>query len=430
MNPIRRRSRELGSIRGFVLVGAGVVAGCGGSPDGAMQELNVGQGVQAVSAPSLKPGDPLPGLTPEQQALFQLGRADFVHRFLPREGLGPVYIEDSCVNCHALGGVGGADSLADPNHLVERFATLTAGKYDPLARLGGDVLQTRSIAGEQPFCNVPPETVPPEATIVALRNPLQIFGAGLIDAITDATITGGAGPKGDGVNGRPNLDAMGRPGRFGWKAQGRTLEAFTATAANGTMGLTTPLLPNEPLPQGNPIPPGCTAADVGYTMPNDVTGAILKNTTAWEALLSPTIMKKRNPEAEHGKQVFGDLGCDKCHTPALTTGSYSLQLLNGTLLPVAALSHQTAALYSDLLIHDMGPDLDEQVTMGQATGTEFRTAPLWGLHLRKNFLHDGRADNVSDAIEWHGGQALIIRQRYQALSDGDRRDLLRFLRTL
>lgn len=399
-----------------------LMAGCGVEP------MTIGEPAHPISA--ARPGDPLPGLTPDQLALFRLGEAEFVRVFQPREGLGPVFIERACVACHALGGTGGADDLSDLNHIVFRFGKITGGKYDPLKSEGGDVQQTRSIAGEQPGCAVPPEQVPADATIQAGRNPLQVFGAGFIDAIPDAAILAGAGPRGDGVNGRPNLDAMGRPGRFGWKAQGTTLFAFSATAANGTMGVTTPPSPAENLPQGQPIPPGCTAADVGYTNPNDITGAFLINTTGWEALLAPPEPRRLGAHARHGKQLFSDVGCGKCHTPELSTGDYSVRLPSGALLPVAALSHKQAALYSDLLIHDMGPDLDEQVTMGQARGTEFRTAPLWGLRHRVAFLHDARAGSIEEAIDWHGGEAQAIRDRYYALSDDDQRALLAFLRAL
>lgn len=377
-----------------------------------------------------RPSDPLPGLTEAQRQLFELGRAEFTREMLPRDGLGPVFTERSCVACHALGGIGGADALDDANHLVRRFATLTAGAYDPLAALGGDVQQTRSIRALQPGCDVAPEVVPAQATILALRNPLPVFGDGLIDAIPDATILAGAGPKGDGVNGRPNLDGAGKPGRFGWKAQTNTLLVFSANAANGTMSLTTPFFPSEQAPQGQPVPAGCTNADTGAPTPNDSSGAILRNITAWEALLAPVEPRRRDFEAGYGALVFEDLGCAKCHTPALRTGDYSVQLPNGTALPVAALSNQVARLYSDLLLHDMGPEFDEKVVMRQARGSDFRTAPLWGLRLRERFLHDGRARSVHQAIALHGGEASIIRDRYLRTAEWSRRALLSFLRTL
>ncbi len=382
-------------------------------------------------APPIKPGDPLAGLTPEQRALFNVGEEDFEYEFDPDEGLGPVFIERSCVACHALGGIGGGDSLEDPNHFVRRFATLNAqGAYDPLAALGGDVLQTRSIAGLVPGCNVKPEEVPAEATIHSLRNPLQLFGAGLIDAIPDATILAGVGDKGDGVNGRANLDAAGHPGRFGWKAQGSALVGFNATAFNGTMGITTPQSPNENKPQGQPIEAGCTDGALGAPTPNDQGGVRLFSISAWAALLAPVEPKKLSHEAIRGQTIFNGIGCNKCHTPVLMTGDYNLSLAGGGSMHVDALSKKPAALYSDLLLHDMGPGLDEQVTMRQAKGRDFRTAPLWGIRLRERFLHDGRASSIDEAIQAHGGEAQIIRERYMSLSKSHRHAVRKFLRRI
>jgi CxxC motif-containing protein (DUF1111 family) len=425
----RLRALRSATLSTLALALSNFAVGCDqGVPEEDAASAPVAQATQALHGPRL--GDPLPGLTPDQRKLFFLGEAEFVREMLPRDGLGPVFIERACVTCHALGGIGGADPGVDPNHFVRRFATFTMGAYDPLAALGGDVLQTRSIAPLQPFCNVAPEVVPPQATIVARRNPLQVFGTGLIDAIPDAAILAGAVDRGDGVRGRPNLDPNGRPGRFGWKAQGNTLLAFSAVAANGTMGMTTPQQPNEPRPQGQDIPPGCTNADVGATSPNDATGAFIVNTTAWQALLAPPTPLPLDHETARGKRLFLDIGCAKCHTPELRTGNYSVQLVNGTTVPVEALSNKTAALYSDLLLHDMGPGLDEKIVMRQAQGSEFRTAPLWGLRVRRRLLHDGRATTVHEAIVAHGGQAQIIRNRYLALRDWDQLALRRFLRSL
>lgn len=397
-------------------------------PDTSQAPEAVGQLVSELHRPRL--GDPLRGLTDDQRKLFELGEDEFERVLLPRDGLGPVYVERSCVACHALGATGGADPLRDPNHFVRRFGTLTMGRYDPLAALGGDVQQTRSITPIQPFCNVAPEVVPPQATVLSLRNPQPIFGDGLIDAITDATIVAGAVDKGDGVHGRPNLDPGGRPGRFGWKAQATTLVAFTAGAALGTLGLTTPLVTAEPLPQGNPIPAGCTNTDVGASTPNDASGAILFSITAWEALLAPPEAQPLDREAQKGQRLFHSVGCAKCHVSELTTGTYDLALRDGRTVRVDALSGKTARLYSDLLLHDMGPGLDEKVEMRQAKGSEFRTAPLWGLRHRVRYLHDGRADTLHEAIVAHGGEAQIIRARYQALRDPEQHALRDFLRSL
>jgi CxxC motif-containing protein (DUF1111 family) len=398
----------------LALSGAGMLVGHASEPDD--------------SGKANKPGDALPGLTPDQRALFEIGEAEFEHEFTPSEGLGPVFIEQSCVTCHSLGGIGGGDSLENSNHLVRRFATFNPdGSYNNLAALGGDVLQTRSIAEFVAGCTVQGELVPPEATIHSMRNPLPMFGAGLVDAIPEASILARVGDQGDGVHGRANLDAGGHPGRFGWKAQGNALIGFNATAFNGTMAITTPQSPTENLPQGQVMPAGCTNADLGASTPNDVGGTRLLRISAWAALLAPVRPKQLDAEAQRGERTFDAIGCNKCHVSTMTTGVYQLAIPGGGTIPVDALSNQTVALYSDLLLHDMGAELDDQVTMRQAHGRDFRTAMLWGIRLRERFLHDGRASTVDEAILAHGGEAQIIRDRYTALLPDDRCALLHFL---
>ena len=382
---------------------------------------------------AIEPGDPLPALRTEQQALFNAGGIVFAHEFVASEGLGPVYIERSCVSCHAQGGIGGSDSLDDSNHFVQRFFTLGIdGTYNPLESLGGDILQTKSIAGLQPGCGVLPESIPALATITSKRNPQALFGSGLIEAIPDATILGGAVDQGDGVKGRANLDDSGRrPGRFGWKAQGVSLVPFIAKVFRDIMGITTPWSPIENMAQGQPVLPGCSDADVGAPTPNDPDGSFVYSVSAWVALLAPPQPKNMDSEATRGEHVFISVGCNKCHTPTMLTGDYNLPLAGNPAMHIEALSNKPVALYSDLLLHDMGPDLDDQVRVRLAKGRDFRTAPLWGLQLRIRFLHDGRARSPDEAIRMHGGEAQIIRDRYYVvLAEDDRKAVLKFLSRL
>ena len=379
----------------------------------------------------IMPGDPILGLTDELMDVFRSGGADFRHEFTPAEGLGPVFIESSCASCHSLGGVGGGDSLDDPNHLVRRFATTNLdGSYNPMASQGGDVWQTRSIAGMVPGCSVAPEVQPAEATIHSARNPIPLFGDGLLSAVPDAEILGLAMDRGDGVHGHANLDPNGKPGRFGWKAQGLSLQAFNATAFNATMGITTPQSSLENPPQGQELPPECAAEAVGATSPNDPEGSRLVQITDWALLLAPPREPVLDPVAKRGQAVFEEVGCDKCHKRSLQTGNFSLTLPDGDARPVEALSQKSFAPYTDLLLHDMGPDLDDQVTMRKARGSEFRTAPLWGIGLRRKFLHDGRTSSLDDAIRAHGGEGQIIRDRYVGLSGPERAAVVAFLERL
>jgi CxxC motif-containing protein (DUF1111 family) len=378
-----------------------------------------------------KPGDPLRDLTPELYALFNAGEDQFLHEFSIAEGLGPVFIERSCVACHAQGGVGGGDALDDSNHALRRFGKVRPdGSFDPMTEQGGDVLQTRSISEIDSRFAVDPERVPSDATVHSARMPPAIFGAGLIDAIDDATILAGAIDEGDGIHGRPNRDASGRVGRFGWKAQRSTLEAMSATAMALTLGITSPRYPDENRPRGAPIPADVSDAALGATTPNDIGGRRARELTAWAALLAPIAPLTTIGEAMRGAEIFGSIGCGKCHVTSMATGDYQVHAPDGHVIHVDALSRKSAALYSDLLLHDMGPDFDDPIPAGDARGTDFRTSPLWGLRLRRRFLHDGRAASVDAAIRGHGGEATNVRDRYLALGKSDSRALLQFLSSL
>lgn len=453
------QTRSWSWVQGFAMLLGLDASGCGEGLDPAAPGASeIGSTAQALSRTRL--GDPLPGLTAAQRAIFFEGERLFLRRLSVQEGLGPVFIEESCAACHGLGGPGGADRLKDANHFVTRFAIAdklaSPPTYDNMARLGGDVRQTRSIAGRGTGCEVAPEVVPSlpafaeAANNVSRRNPQQIFGAGLIDAIPDSVILGRqrTTPDADGVLGRANLSASGRPGRFGWKAQNADLLTFTAAAANGTMGFSTSVLPNEQRPQGVDAAtlPGCSNAALSASSPNDADDHFLFHVTAWEALLAPPEPAHQHDgrcahdEERGGAQVFQRVGCATCHTPETqipADRNYRL-VLGRHSLDVPQLNGARLALYSDLLVHTMGAPgsaADEGVIAGavvdnRALGNQFRTAPLWGLSHRVRFLHDGRADSVAEAIRLHDGEARASRDRYLALPRRAQHELLRFLDSL
>ena len=207
---------------------------------------------------------------------------------------------------------------------------------------------------------------------------------------------------GDGISGRPNhvVDvASGGTslGRFGWKANVPTVEQQVAGAFHGDIGITTPLFPEQNCP---PEQTACLAAPNGGTP--EVDEAKLDRVTFYTRTLAvPARRDAGAPDTAAGEQVFTDLGCSSCHRPQLTTGQSD----------VAALSNQVIRPYTDLLLHDMGPGLADGRPDGEATGSEWRTTPLWGIGLTETvsrhtrFLHDGRARNLTEAILWHGGEA-------------------------
>jgi CxxC motif-containing protein (DUF1111 family) len=245
--------------------------------------------------------------------------------------------------------------------------------------------------------------------LTSIRNTPPLFGSGLIDALPDAVILAGAVPRGDGVQGRAHLvrDAQGRErvGRFGWKADTATLLQFVAEAFRNELGLTNPLAPTDLLPRPRAQTQRCAGnADV----PED-DGTTIVAVTAYLTSLSPPPPLAFLPAGAH---IFTAAGCAACHTPSLPLGDHQVPL------------------YSDLLLHNMGPDLDDKIVQGQAAGTDWRTTPLWGLGVRPRLLHDGRARTMAAAILAHGGEAASAVRHFRALSSHERDTLLAFLQSL
>jgi len=364
-------------------------------------------------------GDPFANLTTAQLNKFDAGKDEFMDEEGVTDGLGPVFNGKSCAECHSNPAVGGDSEITET-----RFGTITNGHFDPLTELGGSLIQSKGIAGEPgAACNIAGETVPPQATKVALRRTTPLFGLGLVDAVPDQAFIAIAQlqkrytPE---IAGRPNYVtnlATGKPavGKFGWKNQVPTLFQFAGDAYLNEMGITSPMFPNENCPQGNcALPPTC---DLG-TNPND-DGAGVQAFADFMTFLAPPPRGPKTRQALAGEIVFYKIGCANCHLPFLETGHSS----------VAALNHVSFQPFSDFLLHDMG-SLGDGIEQGQASGREMRTAPLWGLRTRKTFLHDGRATTVTDAISAHDGQGAKARQKFNSLSAKEVIELLAFLSSL
>jgi CxxC motif-containing protein (DUF1111 family) len=305
---------------------------------------------------------------------------------------------------------------------------------------GGPVLHPQTVAqfvNRLPNCHVPGEVVPADATVVnQIRSP-QLFGLGLIDSIPESAILANAVNRGLGIQGMPNMvrDQFGNlhVGRFGQKASVPNLLFFTVSAMFNELGITSPIFPNEHLPQGiGPIPSACESDP---KVPQDPNGANSVSIYQFEVFLAPNTPQSLTPAAQLGKAVFESIGCNLCHVEDMQTdpnATVFTDLNGGNLGPVAALDNQTAGLYSDLLLHDLGPGLSGGIPLGQATLTQWRTAPLWGLASRRTFgfLHDGRTTSVDLAIRAHGGEATQVIGSYAGLSATDRSNLLAFLNSL
>ncbi len=391
-----RSSTRLPILLCFVLTGCGIV-----------DETE-------VEAPA---GAPFPGLTTSESEQFGLGQALFNRAFTPEEGLGPLFNQVSCSSCHDLptSGGHGAEPVTKVSHFDERTGC------NLLKEDGGDLLQA-SVVPALRTAGILPERIPVSATAVTELRAPSLYGIGLVEAIDDDDILTRADPDdqdGDGISGRPGLGPQGLLGRFGSKAQHATLSEFIENAIRGEMGLTTPDHPTEERPNGLPLAEGSDPVPDPEIQTSDLT--LLKAYVGF--LAQPGRRTLDNPEdqaaGEEGERIFESIGCVNCHTPTFVTGT------NQT----AALDQKRFRIYSDVLLHDMGPELADICVPG-ARPSEWRTTRLVGLHLRSEFLHDGRARSVRDAILMHGGEAESARYRFQDLTPELQQSVLLFLRTL
>ena len=363
------------------------------------------------------PGDPLPGLSPEEAARFAAGKALFNRAFTPEEGLGPLFNQTQCSSCHDLPTSGGHG--AEPVMKATRFNADSGCSL--LTEAGGDLLQ-KSLTPLARAAGLAPEQIPEGATDVSEIHAPPLYGLGLVEAVPLSAIRAGADPDdqdGDGISGRLGTAGDGSVGIFGMKAVHPSLLSFTEDATRGELGLTTPSQPTESLPQGLPLPDGVDpAADP------EVDSAFLLALVDYVRFLAPPMRQlPQDPEERasvvEGHQIFTSIGCATCHTPVWTTGPN----------PSPALSEKSFQAYSDFLLHDLGPDLADICAPG-AGRSEWRTTPLMGLSLRSVFLHNGRAQRLVDAVELHGGEAAGSRALFRSLSETMRQDLVRFLQSL
>jgi CxxC motif-containing protein (DUF1111 family) len=418
-------------------------------------------------------GAPLAGLTKTERTFFNAGKGEFVEEEEVDEGLGPTMNLGSCSGCHLQPAVGGTSPPVNPQ---VAFATLdgAANSVPSFITANGPVREARfvknldgtpdggvhdlfTITGrsDAPGCMLAQPDFEKEIAHrnVIFRIPTPVFGAGLIEQIPDQAILANQAndvPKKKALKivGRPNFVLAGHTisgqannngndgtvARFGWKAQNKSLLLFSGEAYNVEMGITNELFQTErdetPTCQVATVPNDVTKTD-GKT-PVEATSAIEKFALFMRFLAPPAPSPDTPGGADSiasGRNLFGDTGCALCHTPTLNTGNAA----------VPALRNQPVNLFSDLLVHDMGPGLADGVTQGQAGPREFRTAPLWGLGQRLFFLHDGRTSDLREAIQAHrsgsfftfnASEANAVIRNFNALRDNEKQDILNFLRSL
>ena len=409
-------------------------------------------------------GFPLATLEPSRREAFFAGNSLFRANWViapasaaGRDGLGPLFNAASCSACHFKDGRGRAPEPGEP--FVGLLLRIGARDGAPHP-VYGDQIQTHAVPG------VPPEAVPAvsyedvpgrygDGTPYSLRRPVYrlerpgygplekdglrvsprlapaVFGMGLLEAIPERRILERADPgdaDGDGISGRPNRATdlrTGRSalGRFGWKAGRPTVEEQVAAAFQGDMGVTSPLFPRENHTSAQRAPAGLPSGGEP-----EIDGEKLGFVTLYVRLLAvPGRRAPDDPRVRRGRRHF-EAACASCHTPRWETGDVP---------GFPELSRQTIFPYTDLLLHDMGPDLEDGRPEFEADGREWRTPPLWGIGLadrvgggRASYLHDGRARTPAEAILWHGGEGASAREYFRALPASEREALLAFLRDL
>ena len=361
---------------------------------------------------------PLSGLSNGELGQFQRGDTQFQRGFTVSDGLGPVFNNRSCASCHSGDGRGS----------VENILTRISRSGDLIPGEGGPQIQDRAIPGAEP------ERLPPGVE-VSRRLPPPAFGMGLIEAVTESLILTRSDPNdsnGDGISGRPNWvtppaylpagepggGAAPRIGRFGRKAQVSSVLQQVVEAYHQDMGITSSYRPLENLN------PQSTLPNVDQVPEPEVSDGEVDDVAEYVRMLAPPAPGEWTESRRHGEAMFTAARCTDCHVPVLRTGWHELE-------PVA---NHDIAIYSDLLLHDMGDALADNRPDGSADGREWRTAPLWGMRVVREFLsgrllllHDGRATSVDEAIRLHGGEAAAARDAYLAMPASDRAALVEFV---
>lgn len=371
----------------------------------------------ACDSPAAGPlGSPLAGLSETQVARFLAGETAFNRIFSPEEGLGPLFNENQCSACHTFPATGGTGE----QFLIKATRFSDPDGCDALADAGGENVRSQSTPALLAH-GIDGQSFPASATERGRFTVPFLFGLGLVEAIPEGDILSRVDPDdedGDGISGRAGRTPDGGIGRFGRKAEAATLRDFIDTALRFEMGLTTPEHPDEGTMGGQPYPPGTDP-----TPDPEVDDAFIERLEDFVRYLAPP--PRRPVEGEDarnvasGEDLFHRAGCSACHTPSMRTGPSDSP----------ALDRKRVFLYSDLLLHDMGPGLADVCGAG-ASPAEIRTELLMGVGRRRVFLHHGRTIDLMQAILQHGGEATAARERFRALDRVSQEYILQFLRTL
>lgn len=361
-----------------------------------------------------------------------------------RDGLGPLFNAHTCAACHPNGGRGASllDNPDAPGTVVRLSVLDGEGALRPHPKYGNQ-LQTRATypGGAEATVRATATTTAdnlrrlafdvrlagngsdsehaPSALRFSARMAPPLLGLGLLEAIPEASLLARADAEdadGDGISGRPQRLPSGRIGRFGWKAMRATVAEQTAAAFSEDIGITSTRFPHSAC---TPRQTECRRQPHGADAPEgvEIPTQLFDYVAHFVAHIPPPAAGRLTPRVRRGRRTFAAVGCAGCHTPSHRTPA-------GVVWP-----------YTDLLLHDMGEGLADHRPEGEASGREWRTAPLWGVGARvggagRVLLHDGRARNVDEAIRWHGGEAAAAQRAYRRLREDSRRDLLAFLNAI
>ena len=429
------------------------------------ERLYAGGGTTVFSATSIAFETPAPNLSATNLAIHLDGDAEFEAAFITapaniNSGVGPIFNNNSCVACHPRDGRSAfpSDDINALSGFFLRGSIPGVGEHggiNPIPGFGGQ-LQNQAIFGrdaEVKFKVVYKEIVEilADGTKVILRKPTYsilesyitfpsdailsprlappVFGLGLLEAITEEDILTNQDINdldGDGISGKANYvwDPFLKKtviGRFGWKANASTVFIQSAAAYVEDMGITNYVFPNESgINQAN--------GQDGLNDDPEITDDILDQVVLYCRTLGvPAPRGIETNAVKTGAAIFENIDCAKCHIPKQKSGNFP---------GIDAISNQTFFPYTDMLLHDMGEGLADGRPDFLANGNEWKTRPLWGIGMTNlinghtDFLHDGRAKNITEAILWHGGEAENAKNNFKALSTEEREALLVFLNSL
>lgn len=368
------------------------------------------------------------------QATHADNMSDFQEVDDAARGLGPLFNQTSCANCHSGPRVGGGSNVTE---LRAGHRDSSGNFVNPTIVINGgkDVITGRSLINQFAICKKAKEVLPRSENIRALRISVSTLGDGFIEAVDDQTILDIAqrqrAATGGLIHGQAIkvdvLESTGtqRIGRFGWKAQHASLVSFAADAYLNEQGITSSLLPLD-------ITSVCDAvAD-----PEDAVVEGLADIDHFAEFIRATkappvdATVAATPDAKAGAVLFDKIGCGLCHVSIMTTAPTGTAINGSRFILPDALGNKTFHPYSDLLLHNVGTGDGIVQNGGQSTANKLRTPPLWGVRLRTRLMHDGKSTSTNSAILRHGGEAGFVSERYRRLPTTQKGQLLKFLASL